>query len=134
MIADALRRLRVWLHVRTVDDEEYVEKCRKWLRREKTSRLVMGVGGAMFLIALVYAVVKPFAILRYFQNDTAHRTSLVLGFIAGAPFWCALCGAIWAVIVALGGPLPQKRTRELMLRFHDELKRQGRITGDSLRE
>jgi hypothetical protein len=44
-----------------------------------------------------------------------------LGFFMGALFGATLYLAIWGLILALRG-YPMKRTIELMLKFHDELK------------
>ncbi len=120
IIADALKRFRVSLHGRRPDDEEFVEKCRKWLRREKATRVAMLVCVAFLVVSLVFAVMRPFAVFGHFASDKTNLGSFAIGFVAGAPFWCALCSAIWGLILVAGGH--PRKTRELMLRFHDELK------------
>ena len=122
MAADAFEKAVRWLRLRKLTDEEYVEMCRRWLGRDKAARVAVALCAAVAAIILVLVGRKLY--LLGLSADSKMNAAAILGFVVGVLFGSALCSTIWGLLLAIGGH-PQKRIRELMLKFHDELKRRG---------
>lgn len=96
--------------------------CLRWQKRDKAMRIIMVFCVAFAAIPLVFVGRKVYII--GLSGNSKMDVSAILGFIVGVLFGGALCSTMWGLVLAIGGH-PQKRVRELMLKFHDELKRRG---------
>jgi hypothetical protein len=122
MAADASEKAVRRLRPRRLTDEEYVEMCRRWLRRDKAMRIIQVF--CVAVVATVLVLVGRKFYLMGLSGDSRINASVILGFVLGVLFEGAVCVAITGLLLAIGGH-PQKRVRGLMLKFHDELKRSG---------
>jgi hypothetical protein len=120
MVANLLQRVR--LRFRRPTDEEYVEICRNWLRHDKTGRVALLLSIALATIPLALMGRQFFAIMGFITQHEMAPVVFIVGFFFGVLFGCVFFAVIWNVTLLIAG-YPQKRARELMLRFHDELAR-----------
>lgn len=95
---------------------------RRRLERDKAMRIILVF--CVAVAALILVLVGRKLYLMGLSGNSKMNAAAMVGFVVGVLFGSALCSTIWGLFLAIGGH-PQKRIRELMLKFHDELKRRG---------
>ena len=124
-------RVTSWLRSRESTDEEYVEISRRFLMRRKKiwALMLFFVGMIMVLIVISLADTggRFSLILESFTNTKMEASLFICGFIMGVSCGCVLSVVIWCLLLAIKAPFG-KRTAELMVRFHDELRGGTRVS------
>ncbi len=127
------RRITVWLRSRKPTDEAYVEVSRKWLKREKAMRVIAAASFAVCLILLILAGRKLLITVGWSMVDIVYSNregpAFARGLFVGTVFGWMLSYVFRAFVWTVTG-FPDLRARQLMLKFHDQLKAQGTLTDE----
>ncbi|MCX5646395.1 MAG: hypothetical protein NTZ17_17195 [Phycisphaerae bacterium] len=125
------QRIAAWFRRRRFTDEEYVEHVRKWKKRWKNARIGLLIGGLGLPTTLLINIERVLCLVRSIVDSNVvywFTSGFQFGIVMGLGFCLGLAWLLLAITGALG-----ERSKELMLKFHDDLKngKQGE-TGGSL--